>query len=350
MIPSAASSDEKEIIRVEQPSLGILTDRCSNQIMDFYDCHCPSGIQITKVFENSPLRKGKNPARDGDILCTIGGYEIDNNGECVVPWNREKVSFLEVFDRIALSESKIKVTYYTIVKNEITNGTGQNGGLFDIGKLDLNSLLKSVNTDSSNSKKVYTKFVGKMIEKNIPIVSAKSIFKIWNQYPPYDKVEYVSFGGIVMMNLAMNHIMMKEFQHLLYNYVNQLDKNAVLITKILPSSVKIDGLLNEGDIIVEVNGTPVSEVKDVDRALKNPINKISQDGKTECYMTFKTGLGKFYAIKLNKIVKEDVQLFQYFNYEPSQATKFFIKHHEEFKCLKESNNNSNNSFNITGKQ
>lgn len=187
-----------------------------------------------------------------------------------------------------------------------------------------------------------------MVERDVDIVSARQIFKIWNYYPPYDKTEYLCFGGIIMMNLSMNHIMMKEYQHLFYNYINKLDHNVVVITKILPSSVKIDDLLGGGDVISEVNDIPVNNISEVSEALKKPIYKINKNNETECYITFKTGLNKFYAIKLNKIIKEDIQLFQYFNYEPSEATKFFIKNFKNLPCLteKESNGNSNNTFNI----
>lgn len=357
MIPE--TKQDESIVRIDQPSLGILTDKCSNQIMDFYDCNCPSGIQITKVFDNSPLKTGDFPIKDGDILCSIAGYTIDNNGECKVPWNREKVSYNEVFDRISISESKVKVTYYTILKHEIVDETGnilssnthqhsnnQNGGLFNLEKFNLEYLLKSVLTTSS--PKTYYKYIGKLIERDVDIVSAREIFKIWNYYPPYDKTDYLCFGGIVMMNLSMNHIMMKEYQHLFYNYINKLDHNVVVITKILPSSVKIDDLLNAGDIISEVNDIKVTNIDEIGEALKKPIYKINKDNKQECYITFKTGLNKFYAIKLNKILKEDIQLFQYFNYDPSEATKFFIKNIETLPCLntKESNSNSNNSFKI----
>lgn len=374
MIPE--DKNEKSIIRIDQPSLGILTDKCSKQIMNYYDCNCPSGIQITKVFENSPLTTGNYPIKDGDILCSIGGYTIDNSGECKVPWNREKVSYNEVFDRISIDKNKMKITYYTIVKQEILDENGsivpskdskesnvdlsnseknsnlenQNislGGLLNLEKINLEYLLKSVSPITSPNK--YYKYIGKLVEREIDIVSARKIFKIWNYFPPYDNIEYICFGGIVMMNLTMNHIMMKQYQHLFYNYINKLDKHVVLITKVLPSTVKIDNLLGSGDVLREVNNISVHTIKDVSEALKKPIFKINgKKNEQECYVTFKTELNKFYAIKLDKIVKEDIQLFQYFNYQPSEATKFYIKNISSFACLseKESNNNSNSIFKL----
>ncbi len=345
MIPELVT--DGKIIKVDQPSLGILTDKSSKQIMDFFDCDCPSGIQIIKIFDNSPLKKGDFPAKDGDILCSINGFSIDNNGECQVPWNREKVNYSEVFDRYSLSESKMKITYYTILKQELVDENGkvleQKGGLFNLEKFNLQYLLQSVL--DSNGPQTYYRFIGKMVEKQIEFVSAREIFKIWNYYPPYDPVKYVAFGGIVFMNLSMNHIMMQEFNHLFYNFLNKLDKSAVIITKILPSSIKIDGLLTEGDVIEQINGIQITNILEVEEALKKPINKINKNGDPECYITFKTGLGKFYAIKLKKVIKEDVELFQYFNYEPSEATKFYIKNYNNFSCLKTTKSNSNNSNN-----
>ena len=35
----------------------------------------------TTVFDSSPLKTGIHPAKDGDILCAIENYDIDNNGD-----------------------------------------------------------------------------------------------------------------------------------------------------------------------------------------------------------------------------------------------------------------------------
>jgi S1-C subfamily serine protease len=323
------------LVKIESSSLGILVDKCTKEIMNYIHCECNSGIQITSIFKNSPLLSGEYPAKVGDILCAIEDYTIDNNGECSVPWNREKVYFNDVFDRISVTKKEIKITYYTVLENVV-----QKGGLI----LSLESLLKSVVGEKKKSK-VY-KTIGKMITKDVPIVSAKSIFKIWTYYPPYDEIKYVSFAGVVMMNLTMNHIVMKEFQYLFYNYVDKLDKNFVIITKVLPSTARIDNILGEGDVLSEVNGIPIETVEDVQEALKKPIHKMTKGGKVKCYVTFKTSLGKFYCIDLKKAIKEDVQLFQYLNYEPSEATKYFIKYKELEPCLKASKEDANNNTNV----
>jgi S1-C subfamily serine protease len=344
---SVVSYIKNDIVRIESSSLGILVDSSTKQIMDFYQTECNSGIQITKIFDNSPLKSGEFPAKDGDILCSIGytddskGYSpkadkmfiIDNNGECVVPWNREKVNYSDVFDRLCLTESKIKITYFTILKNK------QSGGGFIIKTLS--DLLESV-TGTFNKPNVY-ETEGKLITVEVPMVPVKKIFKIWNYFPPYDDVKYVAFGGLVMMNLTMNHIMMKKFQHLFYNYVNKLDHSVVIITKILPSSIKIDDILNEGDVISEINGVPIENIDDVSESLKHPIYKINKDNVKKCYFTIKTGLNKFYCIGLNKVIKEDIQLFQYLNYTPSEATKYFIKFMDSDPCLKLSKEDSNST-------
>jgi S1-C subfamily serine protease len=320
------------VVKIESSSLGILVDKCTKEIMNYIYCECPSGIQITSIFNNSPLLTGEFPAKVGDILCAIEDFPIDNNGECNVPWNREKVSYNDVFDRISVTKKEIKITYYTVLENVV-----QKGGLI----LSLEDLLKSVIGKQQKSK-VY-KTIGKMVTRNIPIVSAKSIFKIWTYFPPYDDIKYVAFSGLVMMNLTMNHIVMKEFQYLFYNYIDKLDKNFVLITKVLPSTARIDNILNEGDVLSEVNGVPIETVEDVQKALKSPIHKVTKNGKVKCYVTFRTTLGKFYCIDLKKAIREDVQLFQYLNYQPSEATKYFIKYRDSESCLKASKEDANNS-------
>lgn len=351
MIPEL---EQNEIIKIEEPTLGILPQSCSKQIMDFYECECPSGIQMTRVFDKSPLRTGDYPAKDGDILCSIEDFVIDNNGDCKVPWNREKVSYKEVFDRLAIAQDKIRVKYYTILKNENINreNINQTGGFFNLNKYNLDYLLKQVGL--RKEPRVIFKTHGKLVSKVIDIVSTRDVFKIWTKYPPYDEVKYICFGGIVMMNLSMNHLMMKKFQYLFYTYLNKLDESAVIITKIFPSSVKIDDLLSEGDIIKEINNVPIYTLEDVNEALKNPIYKVDKTNNLKCFITFKTALGKFYAIKLNKILKEDVQLFQVFNYDLSEVTKYYIKNLNDEPCLgkmlentrPEPNSNDNSNHNI----
>jgi S1-C subfamily serine protease len=332
-----------KIIRIEEATLGILHESSSKQIMDFYECECPSGIQMIRVLEKSPLKQGEYPAKDGDILCAIEDYLIDNNGDCKVPWNREKVSYREVFDRLSFEKDKIKVTYYTILKNE---NIKHKGGFFNLDKYNLDYLLKSVGI-RTEPKQIF-KTHGKIITKTIETIPTREVFKIWNKYPPYDEIKYICFGGIVFMNLSLNHLMMKQFQHLFYNYLNKLDEEAVIITKILPSGVKIDSLLNEGDIIKEINNIAISNIDDVDNALRNPVYKLNKENQLQCYITFKTALGKFYAVKLKKIVREDLQLFQVFNYDLSEATKFFLKNIKDDPCLSDINKleDSSNIFKL----
>ena len=152
-----------------------------------------------------------------------------------------------------------------------------------------------------------------------------------------------------MMNLTMNHIMMKGFQHLFYNFINKLDKSVVIITNIFPSSIKVDNILNQGDIVSEINGISITKIEDVENALKHPMSKINVKNIKKCFFTLKTNMNTFYSINLYKIIKEDIQLFQYLNYQPSEATKYFIKNMQSEPCLKNSkvnlnsNSNSNNN-------
>ena len=102
---------------------------------------------MTTVFDSSPLKTGIHPAKDGDILCAIENYDIDNNGECIVPWNREKVSYEILFDRLSHSQTEISVTYYTILENKKVQDAS--GLIFS-----LQDLLSSV----TNTKKKYTNY------------------------------------------------------------------------------------------------------------------------------------------------------------------------------------------------
>jgi len=115
-----------------------------------------------------------------------------------------------------------------------------------------------------------------------------------------------------------------------------LNKSALVITKIFPSTLQVDDILGVSDIIEEVNGIQVSTVEELQDALCKPINIANKRNATthKCYITFKTALGKFYSIALEKIVKDDLELFQYLNYQPSKAIRYYLKNAKREPCLK----------------
>jgi len=81
------------------PQLGIIPGVSSDNYYkyiqkisdDKYVNNLDHGCYVKEIFDSSPLKLGDNAISYGDIILSINGYLIDNNGTCSVPWSDEKI-------------------------------------------------------------------------------------------------------------------------------------------------------------------------------------------------------------------------------------------------------------------
>jgi serine protease Do len=285
---------------VFQPSIGCVFYNSNEDIINFYGCdgECKSGVVIKSIMNNSELKNKE--IENGDILCNIGGYDVDNFSECRVEWNIEKVPLSSIVERYKVGE-KIKMSFW------------------------------------SNKKK-------KMITINTELKSSDTIYPIRLKYPPFENIEWEIFGGIVMVELTLNHIENIPF---LMEYIKpeKRNHNKVIITQIYPgSSLSKFSILSPGSIIKKINNKEINTIKDIRNAISNPIKKNSQK-----YLKIETEDNKIAVLDMDKIIKENLFLSQNYNFPITEINQKIIEK-EYLSEMKKSKKKSKKSNKLKSKK
>ena len=150
---------------ISVPSLVCDFNNSDKYMLEFMNLHknedC-QGYYIKKIYETSPLKQIS--IKEGDILCSFDGYDIDNYGECSVDWSEEKINLTDIFNRYKMGDNAI-IKFYSFNNNNDSN-----------------------------------------IKEEEIIFENKDYFKLKLIHYPFEKVDYEIFGGMVLMNLSLNHI------------------------------------------------------------------------------------------------------------------------------------------------
>lgn len=257
----------KNII-IKKPILGSSFNNTSKEMFEFNKNQlCHSGYYINAVYKNSPFDKAG--IKKGDILCKFGGYSLDNYGETKVDWSMDKVSIVDLFNRHKVGD-KIDVEYLR------------------------------------NSELVETEVETKSID----------YYNIRNYYPGYEKIEYLIFGGLILMNLSMNHL--KEIETLgekidKYKKLENQIEPKILVSYVFPGSYMNSlKVIAQGDIIKEINSIKVNTIKECLDALKSPLER---KGKDKYRLTFLTEDNLFVMLNLKKVLDEEKFLSEQHGYK-----------------------------------
>lgn len=225
---------------------------------------CTTGYYVSQVFELGPL--DKIGIKQGDVICSFNNLKLDNYGEAQTSWSKEKVHLFNILSRFNKGE-KISITYYCQKLNKLINK-----------ELVLNDM---------------------------------TFYPIRYYYSPFEKIDYIIFGGMILMNLSMNHIDI--FSDDLQDYYDwdKRNESLVILTKVLPGSfLKRNKILGEGQIITEINNIPVKNINDIKSALKKPLIK---EGTR--YLSVKNHKDKIFIISYKKIIEEESFLTENHKYQ-----------------------------------
>jgi serine protease Do len=226
---------------------------------------CKTGYYINTVFKNGPL--DITGVKEGDILCKIDNYPLDNFGESNVSWSNEKMSIFDIFNKNYRVNEKINLE---ILRN------------------------------------------GKILKKEVT-TAPNTYFNIRELYPQYEKINYVVFGGIIIMDLTNNHLE-SYADYYKYKKIKNKVNNLLIISYIFPGSyVRKMKVLNENDILVEANNQKVNTIDEYIDALKKP---IKQNGKS--YILLKTEENKKIIMDLDTLIKEEDFLSNKFKYDKNK--------------------------------
>jgi len=250
-----------------KPYLGVKFHCADDNLTEFLGNPKPGGIYVAKITPGTLLHKAG--LKIGDMIYRINNIAIDGYGEMNVPWNKEeKISLVSYLARLKIGQ-KMDIEFYR-------NGT---------------------------KKKISLTF------------NHCDRPAICQRYPGYEKIDYEVIGGMVVMDLTLNHIL------LLAGANPELVKYADSDTHVYPSVIVTKILLNSpasrnrcilpGTLISEVNGVKVKNLADFRKQVLNSVDSG--------YITIKSTQGVFAAISVNKIIDSEHALSQTYFYPLSQT-------------------------------
>ena len=278
-----------------QPSLGCIFYNGYRDIIEYYKSNsiCSQGIIIQSILKGSNLENSN--IKEGDILCKIDDYDIDNYGECGVSWNIEKVPISTIIQRYK-ADDRIQLSYY-----------------------------------STKNKKNLT------IKCNLK--PSNEIYHIREKFPFYEKIEWDIFGSFIVTDFTLNHIEL--FPQLIeYIQPSKRQTSQLIISHIYNGSIlNRSEIINEGDIIIEVNNIKVNNVIDFRKAIFKYLNK----DKVE-YIKLKNIHNKVIYIKLKELLQENIFFSMNYNYPLTQIHNTLIQKIETNKIISKKSITKNKIF------
>lgn len=267
--------DLYKIKLLRKPFLGVLFNNASESLTNFLGNPAPGGCYVVEVVKNSTLYKAG--VQRGDMIYEINGHRLDVYGEMNVPWSEDKISIIDYVSRLAIGED-IRLTVY------------RNG----------------------QRKELSVKF------------SQAELPPIRKIYPGYEPVDYEVFGGIVVMQLTVNHIQgMKKSIPGLARFAEMKHQNqpVLLITHVFSSSELFrTRAVMVGATINEVNGQEVHTLDEFRRALLDHAKDHYLTLLLSDNLTMTTD-NVFVVLPLDVLCKEEPQLARDYHYPLSPVAR-----------------------------
>ncbi len=248
---------------LHKPILGFSMNKGTPELTEYLKNPKPGGLYLSRVYKNTLLEKAGVKA--GDMIYTINGNTFDRYGETNVPWSEDKVPIVALLNRFKLRE-KISITFY------------RNGEKKDV----------SFNFD---------------LTKQLPIRTI---------YPEFEKVDYEIIGGMVIMELTLNHVSI--FEDSIPYFVKYWKRKnryepKLVITHVFPNSqARQARVVYPGNVLTEVNQEKVLTLSDFRNAIK----------KTKKFASFKRENKKLMVLSLEKILEDEDDLSQKYVYKKSK--------------------------------
>lgn len=246
---------------VRRESLGARFNFATDDAARLLGNPLPVGFYVNKIFKNSLMERAG--VVEGDMIYEFNGFRLDGYGDTTAPWSYEKIAVNDLVARLKIGDPVHLVIYRT-------------------GKrLDLH-----FNFDQSPP------------------------YPVRYMYPGYEAVEYEIIGGMVVMQLADNHLfpLLTSVPYLI-SYArteNKVDP-VLVVTHIIPGSLaqQIHNLV-PGFILKEVNGKAVGTMEQFRSAVRESVK--SQ------FLTLKTADCIFSVLPFAQVLKDEHQLSKDFAY------------------------------------
>jgi S1-C subfamily serine protease len=263
--------------------LGLLFSNASDYLTEYLGNPQPGGCYVVEVVHDSPLERAG--VKRGDMVYEINGLPVDIFGEMSVPWSEDKISIVDFVGRLSIGEKVHMVVYRKGKRKEFTVAFDQ--------------------------------------------TSLPAVRKV---YPGHEEIDYEVFGGMVVMQLTLNHV------HGLSNAVPGLAKHTelaaqtkpvLLITHIFPTShaARLRSLA-VGSTIHDVNGKEVGSLEE--------FRKLTRAGFDEKFFTMRVSDNVateniFVSLPYDKIAEQEAELARDYKYPITQLSRELVTQYEHKK-------------------
>jgi serine protease Do len=268
-------SELKTVKLKRKPFLGVKFGNASGDIVNFLKNKNIKGWYVSRVYKDTILQKAG--VNEGDILSEFNGYKVDMFGEIDVDWSEGKVSLFDFLNRLASNE-EIKIVIYR------------------------NGEEKRINFKLNNCKP-------------LPIRTI---------YSEYEKVKYEIIGGMVVMELTLNHVgyLLDENPYLVKYYKREKQyKPRLILTHIIPNSqTQKSRTLCCGELLDEVNGKSINTLD----GFRTAVKKSTGDG----FLSVKTKSKSFMVLAVEKIIKEEDKLAKEYVFKKSELVKYLSENYK----------------------
>jgi serine protease Do len=249
-----------------------LWNYCTGNVKNIGISGYSTGVYIKKSYTESGL-----PINTGDILLEINGYKIDNYGEMIVEWTKEKISIDNYLVRLPKGSS-LKLVYWSSKDKQVKN---------------INHALTYEYP----------------IKRGVPFI---------------EPVSYFVLGGLVIMNMYINHIYIykHKYNSIIGNNIKKFKKdNKILISSILSGSEIIkNDVFNEGDIIVSINDIKIQHLDDIVKIIDETYEKYNG------YIIIKNYKNDIVCLHLAKSLLETLKLASKYGYKwDNPLTRIILK-------------------------
>ena len=187
------------------------------------------------------------------------------------------------------------------------------------GEMDSNNITKKINIDNyliekNLNDKINMKFWSVKQKKIIEIdYKLDYIHPIISKYPNVENIEYFVLGGLVIMDLTLDHLALF---HTYYAYFIHIDEMAfrakpkVIISSILSSSnIRKDEIINTGDLLFYLNDVKINTLDDILNAIDTTFESFNG------YAIIKNHTGNTISLNLRDALVETIEMYKTFNYK-----------------------------------
>jgi len=257
---------KKKIVR--KSYLGARFVDSSDEKAQFFKNPLPAGLYIAQVFPHTIC--AHLGVRAGDMLYEFNGFALDEYGETKAPWSRDKVSLFDLVSRTTIGDEINMVLY-------------RNGE-----RIEMSGVMEEINP-----------------------------FAVRIKFPDYEEVSYDTIAGLVVMELAENHIieLLQDSPELIrFRQIENRINSVLVITHIVPGSYAYQmQALDVGTVIIAVNGDQVTTLDEWKKALEKSIKSG--------FVAITTEHDVVTIFSLEKILQEEETLHKTFSYPLSETVK-----------------------------